>query len=314
MITLQQALNQYLQNRRLSDRTRKDYKSFLERCVPDWLDLELEKIDKQMCLDRYRALKSNCSSYATSNGLGQANVVFRILRAVINFAIALHDLKMSNPVASFSKLGAWAQLEDRKTFISVENLPAWYQHVLALPAVDRDFYLFVLLTGLRAGEAAGLRWSEVNLESAMISVPGSRTKNGKPHIFPIASELVRILRERKILTGKSVYVFIEPGRDVAYHVGRRVYERLEADLEFDCNPHALRRTFATHARHKCGIEFHTIKRCLNHTTRDVTDKYIQADPESLRSAFESVANYLLAVCKQEKPRVRLTLQQVKHAI
>lgn len=69
---LSEALDLYLLTKPLGERTKKDYRAFLKRCVPDFLDLEIEEITKQQCLERYQKLKAASSARASSGGRGQA--------------------------------------------------------------------------------------------------------------------------------------------------------------------------------------------------------------------------------------------------
>ena len=64
----------------------------------------------------------------------------------------------------------------------------------------------LLLTGCRREEIGGLRWDEVDLENAMISLPKERVKNGKAFDLPLSPPAVAILaaRERR---PESPYVF-----------------------------------------------------------------------------------------------------------
>lgn len=313
MVTLRQALETYIGIKDLKERTSRDYRAFLNRCVPDWLDLPIDKINRQMCLERHRELANLSSSYASSSGKGQANIVFRVLRAVFNFSILYWELDIQNPIAAFSTMGAWAKVDDRTSYLEHEQLSDWYRQVLSLPAIDRHYYLTLLLTGQRAAEIAGLLWSEIDFEKGLITLPAERTKNRKMHKFPMSTGLRALLLERRTITGQSHFVFASPGIDQPYPLAKRVYERLEEALGFDCNPHSLRRTFATLARHQCGIDFPTVKRCLNHSSADITDRYIQKEPEALRPAFEAVSVYFFSKVTKEKPRVRLTLEQVRPA-
>ena len=54
----------------------------------------------------------------------------------------------------------------------------------------------LMLTGQRAGEIAGLRWSEVDFERALILLPGQRTKNGRPHEIPLAETALGLLKSQ----------------------------------------------------------------------------------------------------------------------
>ncbi len=41
------------------------------------------------------------------------------------------------------------------------------------------------LTGGRRSEVAGMAWSEIDLDKALWSLPGERTKNDRPHTVPL---------------------------------------------------------------------------------------------------------------------------------
>ena len=55
--------------------------------------------------------------------------------------------------------------------IPAERLAGFYNAVMELPAMGRDYILLLLFTGLRRKEAAGLRWSEVDFERRIICLP-----------------------------------------------------------------------------------------------------------------------------------------------
>ena len=50
------------------------------------------------------------------------------------------------------------------------------------------------LTGQRAGEIAGLRWTEIH--DGMILLPAERTKNHRPHVVPLSGTGARHHRAR----------------------------------------------------------------------------------------------------------------------
>jgi integrase len=61
----------------------------------------------------------------------------------------------------------------------------------------------LLLTGARRDEIARLRWSEIDLDAAIISLPGARTKNGRPHTIPLVPQAVAILKSRPRQEGRD---------------------------------------------------------------------------------------------------------------
>jgi integrase len=62
------------------------------------------------------------------------------------------------------------------------------------------FFAFLLLTGARRGEAAGLRWEDVDLSRRMVTIRRSYEavpKSGRARTVPISSELASILTEHR---------------------------------------------------------------------------------------------------------------------
>ena len=49
------------------------------------------------------------------------------------------------------------------------------------------------LTACRREEIGGLAWSEIDLDAALISLPGNRTKNHKPFQVPLSGPVASIL-------------------------------------------------------------------------------------------------------------------------
>ena len=52
----------------------------------------------------------------------------------------------------------------------------------------------LLLTGQRLREVAGIQWDELNSDLTEWEIPGSRTKNGKPHLLPLSDLATGILK------------------------------------------------------------------------------------------------------------------------
>lgn len=307
MPTLQIVLDEYCECKRLRPRTEKQYRAFLKRSCDDWLEMEVTGITKHMMIQKYNSVMENVTARATSGGKGQANGLFRVLRALFRWAEIFYDIKLLNPIAAVRSMGTWEALKDRDTLLRIEDLPVWYRQINELPAVDRDYYICLVLTGCRADELAALEWDEVDLEKGLLHLPPPRTKGKKWHHQPIARQVLYILRERRLLSNReSAFVFSTPDDPKGqYSLNRRAYLRVERMIGIDCNPHALRRTFATHARYACGIDRFLIKQCLNHTMVDVTERYMVKDPEVLRGPFQKVADFLMLKMRGEKPRMTL---------
>jgi integrase len=68
-------------------------------------------------------------------------------------------------------------------------------------------FKLLLLTGQRRSEVAGLRWSELDIEGRVWHLPGSRTKNSRPHDVHLSDLAVDIIQSLK--AARSARLFPE---------------------------------------------------------------------------------------------------------
>jgi integrase len=53
---------------------------------------------------------------------------------------------------------------------------------------------FTILTASRTSETIKATWSEIDLDGATWTVPGHRMKSGRPHVVPLAPQVVELLK------------------------------------------------------------------------------------------------------------------------
>lgn len=63
------------------------------------------------------------------------------------------------------------------------------------------------LVFVRPGELRSAEWAEINLETCEWNIPAVRMKMREPHLVPLSTQAVAILKELKPLTGDGKYVF-----------------------------------------------------------------------------------------------------------
>jgi integrase len=80
------------------------------------------------------------------------------------------------------------------------------QEGIAASALD-----FTILTVARTGETIGMKWPEVNFETAIWTIPGERMKSGREHRVPLSDAALAVLQRRHKATGGRGFVF--PSRD-----------------------------------------------------------------------------------------------------
>lgn len=65
---------------------------------------------------------------------------------------------------------------------------------------------------VRPGELRAAEWAEIDLEAGIWEIPAARMKMKQPHLVPLATQAVAILRDLHALTGTSTYVFRSTGK------------------------------------------------------------------------------------------------------
>ena len=117
-----------------------------------------------------------CWPYAQAHGHIELNVAGEIINAALP---AMPSVKEHFRALPYQELG--------QALRTVETSGA------SLPS--RLCLRFLVLTAARSGEARGATWSEVDIEAATWTVPGSRMKAGREHRVPLSKQALNILKQ-----------------------------------------------------------------------------------------------------------------------
>ncbi|ARJ67424.1 hypothetical protein WV31_18010 [Magnetospirillum sp. ME-1] len=188
-LTLAEAAEIYLDAPKVrAPATLAEYRATLQRYFRDWLARPLSEITRKDCYGRHRKIGKERGTYA-------ANGAMRMIRATYNRALKqFEDLPPVNPVIAVD----WYPEEARDAAIAAEDLAEWYQGIHRLPnPIRTDYYLFVLLSGLRRRSAAVMRWEHVDLRAGTLFIP--EPKGGKKRAFslPLSDMMVDVLAKRR---------------------------------------------------------------------------------------------------------------------
>jgi integrase len=151
--------------------------------------------------------------------------------------------------------------EPRSRVLSDEELAAIW-HASGNDAYGRVIKLLIL-TGARRGEIGGMRWSELDLDRAIWTIPPQRTKNKKPHALPLMASTLDIIAgvprrvSRDHLFGTRSAVGLRH-----WHAKASLDERLGEALG-PWRLHDIRRSVATRMA-DLGVMPHVIEAVLNH--------------------------------------------------
>ena len=285
-IKLAQVLEDYFTSRKnLAPKTVHDMRATLGWGCPIWLTLPAARITRNMVERRHRELGEK--------GHGAANKWGRYLRALLNFAAAKYTdaegqpILTDNPVKVLSSTRAWYRVARRQSVIQPHQIAAWWDAVTRLRnTTHRDYFLTIMLTGLRKEEARTLLWKDVDFTARTLTV--HNTKNHSSHILPMGPYLAELLAARERL-GPLVFMSTH-GQIGNLRYSLESIARLSG-VKFMA--HDLRRTFATVAE-SLDIPSYALKALLNHKGgSDVTSGYLVITTERLRTPMERIEDFVL---------------------
>lgn len=227
----------------------------LERHAAQLHPLPADAIDRQ-------TIAARLNSIAAESGAVTANRVRSTMSAMFTWGMK-EGLVLANPIIATNKR---AEKPRDRVLTNAELGLVWR----SLGAGDYGTIIkLLILTGQRMNEIAALRWSEIDFDRGVISLPSERTKNHRPHEVPLGKTAQSLLAARPKNNGRE-FVFGE-GAGPFSGLSRRK-EALDKDVAAACgNPlpawvhHDLRRSVAT-GMAELGIQPHIIEAVLNHVS------------------------------------------------
>ena len=294
--TLREILEDYIASRpSLRATSIEEYRRGVTGHLAAWLDRPLREITSEMVETRHRKIAAEIAARGRYSGAATANGVMRALRVLWNFAEdRITDLP-KNPVARLRR--QWFPVARRETLVHADDMPRFYGAVRELPnAVARDYLLLLLFTGLRRGEAARLRWSDVDLSQRVIRIPAASTKAGRKLDLPM-SDFVHDLLVARGAIGREVFVFPASSRSKHIEEPKFAFDLVAAASGIRVSAHDLRRTYVT-AAESADISPLALKALVNHSlgSTDVTAGYVVMNAERLREPAQRVCDKLKSLC------------------
>lgn len=271
--------------------------------LPAWGDRPYDQITRRDCIELAETL-------VAAGKPSLANRTQALISSIYSYAIDA-DLVTANPCSRLRKRG----VETHKTRVLSDDEIRLLWSRSVMPPVSRSVGLALrlcLLTGMRAGEVAGLALAEIEYlddpERAAVIIPSERTKNGKAHYVPLAPLAVKTVRDALVISeeNRNGQVFAPRGEAIQGHVLAVAMRRLASRLPYEPgadtwrvdppSPHDLRRTCATRLA-SLGAPGEDVSAILNHVRQDVTGRYYDqyARAKEKRAALATWANALGAI-------------------
>lgn len=159
------------------------------------------------------------------------------------------------------------------------------------------------LVFLRPGELRHAEWSEIDLEAGMWTIPASRMKrnkqqklSGAPHLVPLSTQAVAILRDLPPLTGRGQFVFPSPRtskRPMSENGVLSALRRMGFEKE-EVSGHGFRATARTLMVERLGVDESIIEAQLAHSVKDSLGRAYNRTEfvEQRRAMMQTWADYL----------------------
>jgi integrase len=266
-LTFGSLLDRYLAVKR--DRLRPRSYSETERpLIRDWAplhELPVAKIDRA-------DVANQLGSLAIENGPASADRARSVLSAFFTWSMR-EGLVPTNPVIGTNRPAE--PIARERVLSDGELVEIWRA------CRENDYGRIVrmlILTGQRREEISALSWWEIDLQKAVISLPGDRTKNHRPHEVPLSDQSLAILKAtprrdgRNFIFGAGDGAFSGYSRSKTALDKRILFARLAAPEPADNHRpmpewrlHDIRRTVATRMA-DIRIQPHVIEAVLNHVS------------------------------------------------
>lgn len=286
--TLREAWGRFKESRERLGRsanTIEGYQDTLDRYLSDWMDRQLAEIgaDRDGVARRHERITKR-------HGPAAADATMRTLRAIYKHAMKRDAALPTHPVVAVDMNNQQSEREA----IAPDKLPGWMCKVNDIEnPIRRDYYLFVLLTGMRREASAEARREHYNGKKGFLHVPSPKGGRKRAFDLPLSAALIdlldRRLKQNEILFPGSPWIF--PAESESGHIA----EPKETKRGLP-SPHILRHTYATAAKATSLPEL-DIKLLLNHKLPGVTGGYIHGTAlgDHLRACQEKVSQHLLGL-------------------
>lgn len=128
---------------------------------------------------------------------------------IFRYAIA-HGLATRNPAVDIRPADVLAsRKKENYARVDSKELPELLRKIEVYQgsSTTRMAIKLMAMTFVRTSELIGARWEEFDLDGARWDIPAERMKMKTPHIVPLSSQAVTLLRSLHTLTGHSALLF-----------------------------------------------------------------------------------------------------------
>jgi integrase len=154
------------------------------------------------------------------------------------------------------------------TALPYTQAPAFVAQLATLQGIGPKALEFLILTAGRTDEVLSARWSEINLDEALWTIPPERMKEGAIHRVPLTERAIEILRALP-REGDLVFLSSKPGRPM----GKMTFLKLIKAMGYDdITTHGFRSCFRDFAGDMTSFPREVAEAALAHKIGDASEQ------------------------------------------
>ncbi|MDF2599243.1 MAG: hypothetical protein K0Q54_2066 [Methylobacterium brachiatum] len=150
-----------------------------------------------------------------------------------------------------------------------KDVPAFMVAIASQPGTAAKLMAFTILTAARTGEALGARWSEIDIESGIWTVPAERMKGGSEHRVPLSEPTLALLGEMQGLDAEFVFPGGRRGKPLSNMAMLTLLRRMERT---DLTVHGFRSSFRDWASETTHFPSEVVEMALAHTVESKVER------------------------------------------
>jgi integrase len=227
------------------------------------------------------------------NGKPIANRVLSLLACVLTVADEL-GYHGKNPASGIKKFTE----QSRERFLQPFELPKFFESLNQEKTDWQDFFLLLLLTGVRRSNLQAARWDEFQFDNTVWQI--DHTKSGKRILAHVPEKAIEILN-RRLIASQSEWVFPAKSK-VGYltdvkSAWKRIVNR--AGIK-NLTPHDCRRSFASWQAIG-GSSLQIVGKSLGHSSTSATAIYARLTDNVVMESVNRAADAMMEFSPSCKP-------------
>jgi integrase len=147
------------------------------------------------------------------------------------------------------------------------DVPAFMGQLRDRESMGRLALEALILTATRSGEIRGARWSEIDLDKALWTIPADRMKAGQEHVIPLSSHVIDVFK-RAAQHRERGNDLVFPGTKQGMPLSDMTLTKVLRDMKLEVTAHGFRSSFRDWVSEETDFDGETAEMALAHAIQN----------------------------------------------